>query len=81
VAIGGNIEPEEVKCTKWTKVLQKRAMGDLLWGTLKVVQNIALVGQGLRVNCYGVTLKPGLVLCGPTKWARRCFFVDQWLWG
>jgi len=28
------------------------------------VEDSVLVGRGLRVACYGVTLKPGLVLCG-----------------
>jgi len=36
------------RCTKWTKVVQKTV----------------LVGRGLMVTCYGVPLKPGLVLCG-----------------
>jgi len=54
VAIGVMLNPNKgavlsgPRCTKWTKVAQKTV----------------LVGPGLRVSCYGVPLKPGLVLCG-----------------
>ena len=53
------------RCTKWTKVVQKTV----------------LVGRELRVSCYGVSLKPGLVLCGLYQVDQTLLLVGLGLWG